>query len=129
MHTVFVRGLALYAYHGVSDEERRVGHRYLLDISLEVDGSAPESDELDGTVDYAGFGELAAGIVAMSQYRTIEALAARVCDEILRAYGSVQRATVRLEKLLPPASIIADAAGVEVVRFRASDGAGFGKLQ
>ncbi|MFZ4509220.1 MAG: dihydroneopterin aldolase, partial [Fimbriimonas sp.] len=46
---VFVTGLDVYAFHGVPDAEREVGHRYRADLTLEVDEDASATDQIDGT--------------------------------------------------------------------------------
>jgi dihydroneopterin aldolase len=119
MHTVFLEGLELYAYHGVSDEERKIGHRYVADLFLEVEGDATETDRIEGTADYAVAGELTAAVVSMNQVRTLEYLAARIADELLSALPRIRTATVRIGKRLPPTPLVAEIAGVEVVRTRA----------
>ena len=51
--TIEIAGLILFAKHGVADEEAKLGQRFSLDLSLEVDATdAVKSDRLDATVDY-----------------------------------------------------------------------------
>ena len=54
MDTIHIKGLRLFAYHGVNPEEKRDGQTFLLDIQLHADLSqARHSDRLDDTVNYA----------------------------------------------------------------------------
>ena len=46
--------LRFYAYHGVDEQERRVGNEYQVDLVLKADiGEACRTDCLEGTVNYA----------------------------------------------------------------------------
>ena len=54
MDTIHIKGLRLFAYHGVNPEEKRDGQTFLLDIQLHAGLSqARHSDRLDDTVNYA----------------------------------------------------------------------------
>lgn len=99
---VELRGLSAYGAHGVSDAEREVGSRIVLDISFTVAGStAVTTDELDGTVDYSAVAALAAGIVRERSCRTLERLCALIADEIEGRFD-VADLVVRAAKPEPP---------------------------
>lgn len=117
MISVFFEGLQFYGYHGVSAEERAVGHRYEVDVFLQL-SEEPMADEITETVDYASVMGLAQQVGTTRQYQTVEALAAAIADEILKRYELVEEVTIRLSKLLPPAPFIAERAGVELSRAR-----------
>ena len=54
MDTIYIKGLEIFAYHGVNPEEKRDGQVFLLDIAMVADlTKARESDSLDDTVNYA----------------------------------------------------------------------------
>jgi 7,8-dihydroneopterin aldolase/epimerase/oxygenase len=112
--TVFLNGLEFYGYHGVPAEERVLGHRYKVDLSLQVDGSAPEEDSIHGTVDYGELGIKVLGWATDVQAHTLERLAAILLGKIIEGYPLVQEATIRIAKPLPPAPLIAAEAGVEM---------------
>ena len=51
--TVELRGLELHGHHGVEEEERRRGQRFLFDVWLETrDAAAAASDRIEDAVDY-----------------------------------------------------------------------------
>ncbi len=118
MFTVFVRGLDFYAYHGVSAEEQVIGHRYLMSLEMEVDGRADETDNVGQTVDYGKAGLLAVEIAQRAKRATVERVAAEVGDGLLREFTLLDQVSVSLAKALPPAPMIAQTAGVVVVRKR-----------
>jgi dihydroneopterin aldolase len=116
---VELRGLSAYGAHGVSDAEREVGRRIVLDISFTVPASgAVETDELDGTVDYGAVATLAAGIVTDRTCKTLERLCALIADEIEARYDVVA-ISVRAAKPEPP---IPEAIGEVAVTLRRGGG-------
>jgi 7,8-dihydroneopterin aldolase/epimerase/oxygenase len=115
MYTVFVQGLEFYAHHGVPDEEQVLGHRYRADIWLEVEGAAPETDDVADTVDYARVCALTLDVSARARYRTVERLCREIGEALLWAFDRIVEARVTIAKLLPPAPVIVAETGVEMV--------------
>ncbi|HSI72358.1 MAG TPA: dihydroneopterin aldolase [Fimbriimonas sp.] len=116
MYTVFVRGLEVYAYHGVSPEERAVGHRYVVDVEMEVAGDADSTDDVRDTVDYGEIGQLVEFVVRNEQCFTVERLGALVAERLLAKFDAAVDVTVSIEKPMPPMPLVAEAAGVTVNR-------------
>ena len=119
--TIRLQGLELHARHGVLDEERREGQRFVFDVELDVPERAAETDRIEDAVDYR---EVAAAVRAVSdarRYRLLEALAAAVADALLTRFPDVERVRVRVAKpevrLEPPVELAA--VSVERARERA----------
>lgn len=119
MYEVFVENLEFYGYHGVSAEERKVGHRYQVSVSLMVDGLAPDSDDVADTVDYATIAQTVVVVSSSTQFRTVERLAKAIGQAVLAHFSLAHSVRVRVAKRLPPAEMMADSAGVEMVVSRA----------
>src|SRR5439155_6459340 len=49
--TIELAGLELHGYHGVLEEERRDGQRFLFDVCVDL-AAPPAGDHLESTVDY-----------------------------------------------------------------------------
>jgi dihydroneopterin aldolase len=111
-----IRGLEVYAYHGVPDAEQTVGHRYRLDLDLEIAELASETDAIADTLDYGALMVFAQGFLAERQFRTLERLAAALAAQILADHARVSEVEVAIGKPLPPAPVIAAFVGV---RYRA----------
>ena len=90
-----LHGLELYGYHGVEDEERRAGQRFLYDIELEV-GERGRNDRIEDAVDYRRVAE-AVSEVNRTQFRLLEALATAVADVLVERFP-VERVRVRVRK-------------------------------
>lgn len=121
MDGILINGLEFYGYHGASDEEQRVGHRYQIDVRLAVETrTAGESDRLTDTVSYAKVAKRLVEVGTSEQFRLLEALAARFVDIIFIEFPIVQSIRIRVSKISPPMNAIAASVGVEITRRRSS---------
>ncbi|MGA6976922.1 MAG: dihydroneopterin aldolase, partial [Pseudolabrys sp.] len=69
---IFVRGLALHAYHGVMPHEAKVGQTFMLDLDLEIDlSAAARSDKVIDTVSYDKVVECTAEAFCSERHRLI----------------------------------------------------------
>src|ERR1043166_4393522 len=112
---ILIHGLEFYGYHGDSDQEQTVGHRFRVDVRMAVDiRSAGVSDRLEDTINYAQVSLRIVEIGTQSQFRLVEALAEALSAAILTEFVPVQQVQLRLEKLFPPMNAIANSVGVEI---------------
>jgi dihydroneopterin aldolase len=113
---VFIEGLEFYAYHGVPDAEQAIGHRYELDIELQVSQNASETDNIADTVDYGVVAQFAMEVGQSNQFRTLERLADELCKRLLDQHERILSVSVTVKKPLPPAPVIVKAVGVQSTR-------------
>ena len=67
METIRIKGLEIFAYHGVNPEEKENGQRFVLDLAMTADLSrAAQSDDLRDTVNYAAVRK--AGLEVVERY-------------------------------------------------------------
>lgn len=93
-----IRGLEVFAYHGVYEHEKAEGQRFLLDIVLEADAHiAARTDHLDDAVDYGRLAREIAEFVRNNRFNLIETLATRVVDRLLEN-PRIAAASVRVAK-------------------------------
>lgn len=79
-----LRGLRVFARHGVYEHEQADGQWFEVDVSLECDLSvAGGSDRLDDTVDYGAIAAAIHGVVATERWDLIERVATRVSEAVL----------------------------------------------
>jgi dihydroneopterin aldolase len=112
MIEVFLHGLEFYGYHGVPDAEREVGHRYKLDLLMQVDSQAEQTDDVEDSADYGKIGVDLIRFGENQQYRTMERMAQEMGQLVLDAMPKVASLRITIRKMLPPAPFIAEAAGV-----------------
>ncbi|MDX6698489.1 MAG: 7,8-dihydroneopterin aldolase/epimerase/oxygenase [Solirubrobacteraceae bacterium] len=113
--TIEIVGLSLFTHLGVTEEERKVGQRTVLDLRLDVgESDATLTDSVDDTVDYAEVCQTVA-LVAQQTFRTLERLCAAVADRLLDEY-SVESVWVKAAKPEPPIALSVDEVAVELWR-------------
>jgi 7,8-dihydroneopterin aldolase/epimerase/oxygenase len=96
--TIEVLGIELVGYHGVLEEERRRGQRFLVDVWLEpASAQAAVSDAIEDAVDYR---DVVAAVREVSQahaYQLLETLATAIA-ETLSGTLPVKSVRVRVRK-------------------------------
>jgi dihydroneopterin aldolase len=116
MDRILLHGIQFYGYHGVHEEERRLGQRFLVDVELCLDLHGVEArDDVAGTVDYSRVHALVLEIGTGEPCKLLETLATRIAAEILARF-SVRRVTVRATKPTPPIPGVLGGVSVEVTR-------------
>ncbi len=119
MDTIHLSGLEFYGFHGASDEEQKIGHRYSIDASLHVDTlAAGQTDNLALTVNYAEVATCLLEIGTKTQFRLIEALIEVCAKEVFARFPLVQSLELTISKRLPPMPFIVESVGVTIHRER-----------
>jgi dihydroneopterin aldolase len=114
--TIEITGLSLYTHHGVSEAEREVGQRLVLDLRLDVgETDATVTDSIEDTVDYGEVCQLVALIVQQRSYKTLERLCSAIADRLLGDY-ELEGVWVKAAKPEPPIALTVDEVSVEVWR-------------
>lgn len=81
-----VRGIEIFAHHGVFDFERRDGQVFVIDLVLGLDTRpAAGTDDLTATVDYGALVADVRSAVERDPVDLIETLAQRIADVCLTA--------------------------------------------
>ena len=119
--SILLHDMRFYAYHGVMEQERRVGGEYLVSLQVEADLSgAVMSDAVADTVNYAELYDVVRQeMVQPSQL--LEHVAGRIGQRVLDEFPQVMALTVRVTKCNPPMGADSKGASVEICALRASE--------
>lgn len=102
MDKIIFDGMQFYAYHGVFEEENRLGQKFEVDLEMFLDlKKAGQSDSLEDTVNYALAYEIVKDIMTGSNRNLLESIAESISSELLKKFP-VDEVIVRLRKLQPP---------------------------
>lgn len=104
--TIEVQGIELHGFHGVLDQERADGQRFLVDVELDLaDTTAAGSDRIEDAVDYRDVVAVVTEVSDGHAYNLLEALAAALAETLLSRFP-VARVRIRVRKpdvvLSPP---------------------------
>lgn len=114
--TIEISGLSLYTHHGVSEAEREIGQRLLIDLRLDVgESDATVTDRIEDTVDYAEVCQLVALVAQQRSYRTLERLCSAIADRLLSDF-ELDGVWVKASKPEPPLPLPVEDVSVEVWR-------------
>jgi dihydroneopterin aldolase len=117
---IHVEGIEFHGRHGVLPEERVLGHRFRVDVLLELDLSpAGAADDLERTVDYAQVARAVAEVGAGPSLCLVEAVAERIAARLLGQFPLLEAVEVRVAKLQPPVPVLFAAAVIHIRRTRA----------
>ena len=115
MGKIIVKGIKLYAYHGCTDEEQKIGNHYLVDVTVSANlDDASRSDKLKDTVDYVGIYELGKEEMAIKS-RLLEHVAQRIIKRFFQKHEhNSYHLIVKVTKLNPPINGIVESVSVEL---------------
>ena len=116
MDKIVIKGLRIFAYHGVNPEEKEKGQPFVLDITLYKDLSLPgTTDDLNDTVNYSRVVKTATRVMLAQKDDLIERAASRVAEAVLAEFP-VREVTVRLKKPRAPIAGDFEYVAVEITR-------------
>jgi len=114
--TIEISGLSLYTHHGVSEAEREVGQRLVVDLRLDLgESDATVTDALADTVDYGEVCQLVALIAQQRSHNTLERLCGTIAGRLIGDY-ELEGVWVKATKPEPPIALPVDEVSVEVWR-------------
>jgi len=114
--TIEITGLSLYTHHGVTEAEREIGQRLVLDLRIDVGAcDATVTDRVEDTVDYGEVCQVVALVAQQRNYKTLERLCTAIADRLLEQYEA-ESVWVKAAKPEPPIPLPVQEVSVEVVR-------------
>ncbi len=118
--TVRLINAVFYAHHGVMQEEHRLGGRYEVDVSADLNFErAAQTDDLSLTVDYERVYQLVNELVTKNNFYLIEKLAYLIAHRVAEEYPHLESVEVVVRKPNPPVGGACDRAEA-VYRWRSN---------
>lgn len=119
MDKITIKGLKLFAYHGVNPEEKQNGQTFILDIDYYVNtAKACHNDSIDDTVSYAKVVKAAREVFTAEKYDLIERAAQVVADRLLDDFEEIFKVDITLKKPEAPVNAEFDYMAVSITRER-----------
>ncbi|MDR0811377.1 MAG: dihydroneopterin aldolase [Paludibacter sp.] len=102
MSKITLKNMSFHAYHGVLEQEQRLGNTFLVTLTYETDSAAAEqSDNLADTLDYQQvYDTVKEQMETPSQL--IEHIARRIYNSVAQRFPQIKNLNVKLTKLAPP---------------------------
>ena len=113
-HTIEVRGIKLYAFHGCLPEEAKIGGHYEVDVMLNTNfSSAALSDNLNETIDYVDVNRIVGEEMAIRS-KLIEHVGQRIIKRLKHELPSIETVNVKVTKLSPPINGDVDSVAISI---------------
>ena len=111
---IFLDGVRLYAFHGVAEQERRLGACFIISVRVQYNiCRAMETDSVDDTLSYADLLQVVKREMAQTS-QLLEHVVGRIARAVIGEFQGVESVWVRVVKENPPMGANCDGAGVEV---------------
>jgi len=111
---IHLKGVRLYAYHGVDPQETKVGAYFLIDLKLKTDfRHASLTDELEGTVNYADIYQVLKEEM-QTPSKLLEHACQRIAQRIFNDFPTIEELNIKLFKENPPMGAQTERVGVEM---------------
>ena len=109
-----LEGMEFYAYHGVYEEERKIGGKYIVDVLVYTNAKEAElHDDLNGTVNYEQIYKVVEQNM-QQPVKLIERLARKIMDDIRLFVVKEDTIRIKIRKLNPPLGAKVEASVVEM---------------
>lgn len=118
MGTIALEGLEFFAYHGFYPEERIIGNRYGVDISVKTDFSkAAEQDKIKYTVNYGTLYGIVKEEMLVSSL-LLETVAQKIITKVMSQFPQVKEVEIIIRKFNPPIGGVCKASCVTLREIR-----------
>jgi len=112
--TIEITGLSLYTHHGVTEAEREVGQRLVVDVRLDIgECDATATDSIEDTIDYVQVCQLIALVAQQRSHSTLERLCSTIANRLLSDY-ELEAVWVKASKPEPPIALSVEEVSVVV---------------
>jgi len=117
MGKIVIEEMEFYAFHGHYQEEQIVGNRFLVDLELKTDLTAPAvSDQLDDAVNYQQAYKIIKHEMRRTKSNLLENIAKRILDALFSEMEGIEKATVKIRKMHPPMGGPIQSVGIKMSR-------------
>lgn len=117
MDRINIKGLEVFAYHGVEEQEKIEGQKFYIDAVLYCDMVAPgNSDDLEDTVNYAKVSEFIEKFLTENRFDLIEAAAQQTTLALLKRMPKIRQIDFTMNKPDAPIGIPFENVSVSISR-------------
>lgn len=119
--TIQIAGLQTFGYHGLFEEERRLGQKFTFDIDATLNPAPTHrDDQLHASIRYDAVVDATVNLAGATKYQTLEALGEAVAIGLLRRFALIDTICVGVSKFSPPIPHTLSKVGI-AVRLARSD--------
>lgn len=111
--------MEFYGYHGLFEEEKKLGQRFFVDVELETSlKTAGKTDNMNDSIDYGKVYFIIKDIVEGKANNLIETVAEEIADALLNSFATLMACTVKVIKPDAPIPGHYESVAVQIYRER-----------
>lgn len=112
---LYITGLEFFAYHGLFEEENKLGQKFIFDVVCDVDYStALSSDKMEDSISYADIAKSIADVVTGNTFNLLERLAGEIVKQLFEIYPTITNIDLKINKPNAPMNLPFKSCGVEI---------------
>lgn len=116
---ILIQRIGIFAYHGVYEEEGRLGQRFFITVDCRLDLSgAGRMDDLTQSVSYADIAARVQEIAVGHRFRILEGLGEAIAQNLLISFPRIEEISITVEKPGAAVPAILDTIAVTITRQR-----------
>ncbi|MCD4828303.1 MAG: dihydroneopterin aldolase [Candidatus Cloacimonetes bacterium] len=116
---IHLHNMVFFGYHGVHPEERKLGQRFVVNVTCESD---PANDgqikHLEDAIDYTRVFDAIQHIMEKKQYHVMEECANTIIEALLTEFPKITHVKVGIKKPFVPMSAVLDSVEIVMERSR-----------
>lgn len=96
---IVIKGLKVFAYHGVKEQEKRDGQNFIIDCTLFLDRSQLRfKDNIDDTISYSKAAKIIKSVMLSKACNLIETAVERVAQNLFKEFANLLEVEITLKK-------------------------------
>lgn len=112
---IILESIEIYAYHGVFEQENRVGNNFSIDIKLTVDISkACDTDNLDDTLNYGEIYNVIKKEMDIPS-KLLEHAGGRIIRSLKENFPAIEKIELKISKKNPPTGGQIESASILII--------------
>lgn len=117
MDQICIKGLTVFANHGVFEAEAVLGQKFVVNATLETDIRKPgRTDTLENTIHYGEVSEEITRFLTQNRFQLIEACVQQLSTHLMHKWPLIKRITLEIEKPWAPVHLPLDTVSVKITR-------------
>ncbi|MDF2985335.1 MAG: Bifunctional folate synthesis protein [Eubacterium sp.] len=123
MDKIIIEDLEIYAYHGIAEEEKKLGQLFIVSLQILADlDAAARNCDLNSTINYAEVCDEVQAVLRAEKHDLIETAALKIIEGIFIKFKNASAVKILLKKPWAPMGHHLKYAAVELERTRGQNG-------
>ncbi|AME09847.1 MULTISPECIES: dihydroneopterin aldolase [Gemella] len=112
---LFIKNLEVFAYHGLFNEENKLGQKFIFDVECDVNYTkALFSDDMNDSISYASIADIVIKTATENTFNLLERLTGEIVKNIFNKFSEVTAIKLEINKPNAPLKYSFDKCGTKL---------------